>query len=91
MKSQSANDEDIVRAIACAFFDSEHGLQACATGYVVAPVAYSVVAGYIRQDTALPSDNDIDNGYASEDDTVDEQDRPSGHAERILHMKKAFL
>ena len=81
MKSRSAKDEELVRAIACAFFDSKHGLQACATGYLMTPVSYSVVAWYIRQDTVLHSDNDFDNGCASEDDAMDEQDMPSGHAE----------
>lgn len=74
-KSRSTPDESLVRAIAGAFFDSEHGLQDCATGYLLPPVSYSVVAWYIRQDTNLKFSDDFDNWYANEEGVVDEHDR----------------
>lgn len=73
-KSRSTPDESLVRAIAGAFFDSEHGLQDCATGYLLPPVSYSVVAWYIRQDTDLKFNDEFDNWYANEEGAVDEHD-----------------
>ena len=51
MKSHGTEGDMLVRAVANAFFDEEHGLHACPTGYLLAPVSYSVVAQYIRQET----------------------------------------
>ena len=79
-KSCSTPDELLVRAIAGAFLDSEHGLQDCATGYLLPPVSYSVVAWYIRQDTDLAFTDDFDNEYANEEDIADEQDLHHDHA-----------
>lgn len=53
-----------MRAVASAFFDEEHGLQACATGYLMAPVSYSVVAQYIRQETDMDFADGLDHGHA---------------------------
>ena len=75
MKSHSTEGDILVRAVANAFFDSEHGLQACAKGFLMAPVSYSVVAWYIRRDTDLKFADDFDNCYANEDDAMIEQDR----------------
>lgn len=80
MKSYSAPDEFLVRAVACAFLDEEHGLQACATGYLLPPVSYSLVAWYIRQNTELNFTDDFDNSYASQYDAVEEQDLRNGSA-----------
>ena len=74
MKSHSTEGDILVRAVASAFFDSEHGLQACAKGYLMAPVSYSVVAWYIRRDTDLKFADDFDNWHANEDDAMIEQD-----------------
>ena len=73
-KSRSTPDESLVRAIAGAFFDSEHGLQDCATGYLLPPVSYSVVAWYIRRDTNLKFSDDFDNWYANEEGALDKHD-----------------
>ena len=83
MKSRSAQDEDLVRAIACAFLDEEHGLQACAAGYLLPPVSYSLVAWYIRQNTELQFEDDFDNLYASGHDGMDEQDVHNSYAQNI--------
>ncbi|KAL0036533.1 hypothetical protein WJX77_011879 [Trebouxia sp. C0004] len=74
VKSRSTQHEDLVRAIACAFLDEEHGLQACAAGYLLPPVSYSLVAWYIRQNTELQFEDDFDNLYASGHEGMDEQD-----------------
>ena len=60
MKSHSTEGDMFVRAVAKAFFDEEHGLHACPTGYLLAPVSYSVVAEYIR----LETDWGFANGFA---------------------------
>lgn len=80
MKSYSAPDEFLVRAVACAFLDEEHGLQACATGYLLPPVSYSLVAWYIRQNTELKITDDFDNSYASQYDAVEEQNMQNSSA-----------
>lgn len=76
MKSHSTEGDILVRAIASAFFDSEHGLQACAKGYLMAPVSYSVVAWHIRRHTDVKFADDFDNWHAlpNEDDAIIEQD-----------------
>lgn len=74
IKSHTRPDEDLVRAIACAFFDNEHGLQNCATGFLLPPVSYSVVAWYIRRDTDYVFNDDFDNWYGDE---VDVQSEPA--------------
>ena len=74
MKSHSTEGDILVRAIASAFFDSEHGLQACAKGYLMAPVSYSVVAWHIRRHTDVKFADDFDNWHANEDDAMIEQD-----------------
>lgn len=83
MKSRSAEDEDLVRAIACAFLDEEHGLQACAAGYLLPPVSYSLVAWYIRQNTELQFEDDSDNLYASGHGSMDEQDVHNSYPQKI--------
>lgn len=72
-----------MRAIACAFLDEEQGLQACATGYLLPPVSYSLVAWYIRQNTELQFKDDFDNLYASGHDGMDEQDVHNSYAQNI--------
>lgn len=74
LKSHSTEGGILVRAIASAFFDSEHGLQACAKGYLMAPVSYSVVAWYIRRDTDVKFVDDFVNWHATEDDAIIKQD-----------------
>ncbi|KAL3161576.1 hypothetical protein ABBQ32_010439 [Trebouxia sp. C0010 RCD-2024] len=70
MKSNSRKDDVLVRAVAHAFFDSTHGLQSCATGYMLPPVRYSVVAWYVRQEPELAYNDDLDNWDASDDENV---------------------
>lgn len=70
MKSHRTEGDKLVRAVASAFFDEEHGLQACATGYLLAPVSYSVVAQYIRQETNLQSADGFDQGHAIKEDAA---------------------
>lgn len=74
MKSHSTQGEILVCAIASAFLDSEHGLQACAKGYLMAPVSYSAIAWYIRRDTDLKFVDGVDDWHANEDDAMVEQD-----------------
>lgn len=69
MKSHTEGDL-LVRAVANAFFDEEHGLQACATGYLLTPVSYSVVAAYLRQETDLEPASGFDQGQAINEDAV---------------------
>lgn len=83
MKSRSAEDEDLVRTIACAFLDEEHGLQVCAAGYLLLPVSYSLIAWYIRQNTELQFEDDFDNMYASGHDGMDKQDVHNSYAQKI--------
>ncbi|DBA72662.1 TPA: hypothetical protein ACH3X2_010403 [Trebouxia sp. C0005] len=83
MKSRSAEDDYLVRAIACAFLDEEHGLQACAAGYLLPPVSYSLIAWYVRQNTDLEFDDDFDNMNASGHDGMDEQDEHVSYAENV--------
>ena len=73
MKSHSAEGDILVRAIASAFFDSKHGLQACAKGYLMTPVSYSVIAWYIKQDTDLKITGNFDSWHASGDGATVEQ------------------
>ncbi len=86
MKSRNAQHEELVHAIACAFLDEEHGLQACTTGYLLPPVSYSLVAWYIRQNTELQFKDDFDNLYASGHDGMDEQDAHSSYAQNIDYL-----
>ena len=83
MKSRSAQDEDLVRAVACAFLDEEHGLQACAAGYLLPPVSYSLVAWYIRQNTEMQFEDDFDNMYASGHDGMGKQNVHISYAQNI--------